>query len=793
MPPTPTDSIARMRIALVSPYSWNFPGGVTRHIDALAREFIASGHHVRVLAPVDPDDRLTRRLHRRAPDPAPVPDFVVPLGRTVALPMNGAMSRLCLKPEAVLRMRAELRGGDFDVIHVHEPIAPALGWDACCFDAGVPVVGTFHVYSSSWLPNTGARLVGARRVFNRLHARIAVSEAARWTGERFFGGTYHVVPNGVDIAAAPREPKPLNDAMRIVFVGREEERKGLPVLLSAFAGLRQHVPASLEVIGADPEGVEPLLAQVEGGMNGIETLGRVDDDELWRRLHGADVLCAPSLGGESFGMVLTEAFAAGTPVVASEIAGYRQVVTHGRDGLLVPPGDPLALAEALRSLSVDPARRREMGVAARERAQDFAWPQVARQVASVYEEAIEAPEPAGQLDGLRAKAGLVQGDLTTSRRARRLPSLEPRPVPQGTRASRVLASARRIALAVSAIVGIFLAFLALRRVGVENVVTTLVHSSPIWVLVALGLFSTSMFVRAVSWFQIVRAALPERPVQRRTILSATSIGVLMSATLPARLGEPSRALIVARRLGRMRETLPVVAGTLVSQTLLNLLALLLLAVVVVGSNDILRGHEGVLILVSLLPLALAAAVLIVPSLVEASRRRAGFGSQRQGTFARMAQEAAAALLRLRKGLVVFRMPRPAAWATSAQLAAWGLQLLGAFALLLALELDNRAGLGAAAAVLFAVNVTAVLPATPSNVGVFQIAVITVLTGAYGVPAAAALGYGIILQGVEVATALLFGLPALIREGVSWRDVRMRALAATPVELSPRTSPLPDPR
>ena len=298
-------------------------------------------------------------------------------------------------------------------------------------------MGTFHAYSSGWLPNAIARTIGARRVFNRLHARIAVSEAARWTGERFFGGTYDVVPNGVDLDAAPRGPKPVNDALRIVFVGREEERKGLPVLLSAFAGLRQHVPVRLEVIGADPEGVEPLLAQVEGGMNGIETLGRVDDEELWRRLHGADVLCAPSLGGESFGMVLTEAFAAGTPVVASEIAGYRQVVTHGRDGLLVPPGDPLALAEALRSLSVDPARRREMGAAARTRAVDFAWPHVAQQVTSVYERAIEAPEPAGRLETMRAKAGLVQGDLTASRRARRLPSLEPRPVVQGSRASRL--------------------------------------------------------------------------------------------------------------------------------------------------------------------------------------------------------------------------------------------------------------------------------------------------------------------------------------------------------------------
>ena len=383
MPPTAIDSIARMRIALVSPYSWTFPGGVTRHIDALAREFLAEGHHVKVLSPVDPDDRLTRALHRRAPDPAPLPDYVVPLGRTFSLPMNGAMSRLAVNADSVIRLRSELRAGGFDVIHVHEPIAPIVGWDACTFDAGAPVVGTFHAYSSSWIPNTIARTIGARRVFNRLHARIAVSEAARWTGERYFGGTYDVIPNGVDTERrAARARSPPSDALRVVFVGREEERKGLPVLLSAFAGLRQHIPVRLQMIGAEADGVEPLLAQVEGGMDGIEVLGRVDDAELWRRLHEADVLCAPSLGGESFGMVLTEAFAAGTPVVASDIAGYRQVVTHGRDGLLTTPGDPLELAEALRSLWLDPVRRAQMSVAARERAEDFAWPQVARRVAS---------------------------------------------------------------------------------------------------------------------------------------------------------------------------------------------------------------------------------------------------------------------------------------------------------------------------------------------------------------------------------------------------------------------------
>ena len=263
------------------------------------------------------------------------------------------------------------------------------------------------------------------------------------------------------------------------------------MLLSAFAGLRQHVPVRLEVIGADPEGVEPLLAQVEGGMDGIETLGRVDDEELWRRLHGADVLCAPSLGGESFGMVLTEAFAAGTPVVASEIAGYRQVVTHGRDGLLVPPGRPARAGRgAALAVGSTPRAGAEMGVAARARAADFAWPHVAAAGRpSVYERAIEAPEPAG-----RAGDDARQGGPRAGRPARasrpRPPAAVARAARRSCRRSRGVAFARqrppRGARPSSAIIGVLLAFLALRRVGVDNVVTTLVHSSPIWVLIALG-------------------------------------------------------------------------------------------------------------------------------------------------------------------------------------------------------------------------------------------------------------------------------------------------------------------
>jgi len=776
-----------MRVALVCPYSWTLPGGVTRHVDALARELDAQGHDVRVLSAVDPPDRLAATIHGRRPEPGPLPDYVVPLGRTIALPANGAVSNLSFSPGAVARLRSELRAGRFDVVHVHEPIAPALGWDACCFD-GAPVVGTFHAYSAKWLPNAGATLAGARRMFNKLHARIAVSEAARWTGERYFGGTYEVIPNGVDLSAAPRGPKPRADRFRILFVGREEERKGLPVLLSAFAGLREHVPASLEVVGARTEAVEPLLAGDAGLGEGVELLGRVDEGELWRRLHEADVLCAPSLGGESFGMILIEAFAAGTPVVASDIAGYREVVTHGRDGLLVPHGRPLELAEALRSLWLDPERRIRMGVSARARAADFAWPRVAARVRGTYERAVAAPSPRGATQRAAVKLGLRASDLSPRKPPRRLPSLEP-PAEQRSGRARVGAAVRRGALVLSAAAGVVLAFLALRRVGAENVFGMLVRSSPSWVLVALGLFSASMFLRAVSWYAIVRAALPGRPVKRRVVLSGTLIGVLMSATLPARLGEPSRALIVARRLGRMRETLPVLVGTLVSQTLLNVLALALLGVLVASTTDLFKGHETALAIVGAVPVALIAAVVAAPWLLGAGRR---FPSS-EGALGRVIRSVAAALTRLRRGLAVFRRVRYAAWATSAQLAAWGLQLLGAFVLLLALDLESRAGLGAAAAVLFAVNVTAVLPATPSNVGVFQLAVITVLSGVYGVPTAAALGYGIILQAVELATAVAFGLPALIGEGLSWRDVRTRALAAAPVELAPRESPMPQAR
>ena len=759
-----------MRIAIVTPYSWTYAGGVNRHVAALAEALVGRGHEVRVLAPWDPPGRLSRALHRAAPDTPERPDYLIPLGRTLGFGANGAVSNLSVFPVGVTTMRRELHSGRFDIVHVHEPAAPVLSWDACSF-AGAPVVGTFHAYSTKPMPNRIANLLGARRKFNQLHARIAVSEAAAWTGRRWFGGEYRVIPNGVDLDAPPVAPKPPSRELRVLFVGRPEERKGLPVLLQAFQGLAEHVPTRLTVIGADGNGVQRYLDDPDAESH-IEALGRVGGDELWRRLHEADVLCAPSLAGESFGMVLMEAFAAGTPVVASAIAGYSDVVTDGADGVLVPPADPQRLAEELQRMYLEPARREAMGRAARAKAGRYAWPRVAEQVEEVYEEVRRAPEP-GRAAALAGRAGLKPIGGGARRPPRRLASLDPAPA----RAVARHRAARRIGLAVAGAIGVGLTALAANRVGLQNVVASIVRSDAGWVLIATALMMASMLMRAVSWFAIARASLPRSPLRRRDVTSATMIGVLMSATLPARLGEPARAMVLARRTGRMRETFPVLLGTLVSQTALNIVALTMLGAIIVATTDLFHSSSMRLFVFSAAPLLVLLLVIAAPVVV-----RQGSSDGRVG---RIVAAVRGALLRVRSGLQVFREPRRGALAAAAQLAAWGIQLLACTALFEALGLRGDLGIGAAAAVLFAVNVTAVVPATPSNIGVFQLAVISVLTTGFGISAADALAYGVILQAVEIATAVALGLPALVREGLTWSDMRLRALSAAPVRLSPR--------
>jgi phosphatidylinositol alpha-mannosyltransferase len=762
-----------MRVGLVSPYSWTYPGGVTRHIEALAGELLAAGHDVRVLAPYDHDDRRTALLHRGTrPQRRTAPDWLVPLGGTIGWPLNGAVSNLAGTPSAVAKLRRELRAGGFDVVHLHEPVAPTIGWDALT-SADAPLVGTFHCYSESTPPHAVAAWMGARRKLNRLAVRIAVSDAAAWTGRRFYGGEYRIVPNGVVLPPAGAPPARLRapwEPLEIVFVGQAVDRKGLPILLRAFEALRGHVRARLTIVGASEPEVAPLLVD----HSGVTVLGRVSDAEKRAALERADVLAAPSLGGESFGMVLTESFAAGTTVVASDIAGYRDVVRDGVDGLLVPRGDATALAETLRDLALAPERTAALGAAAGAGAERYAWPKVAAEVVCAYEDARRVPQPVGAAERAAVRVGLRSADLGPRRPARRLPSLEPSP-PTARRAGAML---RRGALVLAALGAAGGSYLALDRIGLDRVAHTLVTSSPTWVLVGLALMCVSMILRAVSWHAILKAALPESRPRFTDAWQGTAVGVLMSATLPARLGEPSRALIVARRIGRPREALPVVIGTLVSQTLLNVLALVILGAVMFSTVGLFAGRQQALVWYALAPLAVLVLVLVAPALVRSGLPR------RSARVRRWMRQARAGATRVRRGLVVFRRPRLGAAAVTMQLGAWTLQLVSCYVLLVALGLDHRgADLGAAAAVLFAVNVSAVLPVTPSNVGVFQAACMAVLIGAYGIGAADALGYGINLQAVEVATAVVLGAPALVKEGLSWREVRLRAMHTAPVELS----------
>jgi phosphatidylinositol alpha-mannosyltransferase len=767
--------MGRMRIALVSPYSWTYPGGVTRHIEALAERFIDDGHHVRVLAPFDPHDRLAAAMHRGAwPQPLTQPDYLVSLGRTVGIKANGAVSNVSLTPYGLAMMHQTLRTGGFDVVHIHEPIAPVLCWIGTD-RTRLPLVGTFHTYSASRVANGIANLLGARRMFNRLHVRIAVSEAAAWTNRRFFGGHYRLIPNGVHVdrdAALAGSSRPVGDRLKIVFVGQAVERKGLPVLLRAFEALREHLPCELTLVGPSPEELEPLL--LDG--RGVRALGKVDEATKRAELQKADLLCAPSLGGESFGMVLTEAFAAGTPVVASDIAGYRDVVHDGVDGVLVQRGDPQALAETLRDLWHEPARICDMARAAVDSAERFAWPRVAEQVLEAYGDAIATPTPQGFVRNAAVRVGARAADLKPHAPARRLGSLDPVPARR-----RLPALARRAAVLAVSLVAAALGVYALQKIGLQNIASALISSSPSFVLLALAFMCGAMALRAVSWHAILRAALPRARVRLFDAMQGTFIGVLMSSTLPARLGEPARALVVARRTGRPRENLPVVLGTIVSQTILNVVALLILGGIMFSAVSVFAGHQDALLLAALVPAVMLVAVLAAPTVLRGSALSDRLKLEPVRAFL---VQARGALQRVRAGLVVFKQPRLGTVASAGQLGAWAMQCVSCYLLLIALGLDHKTGIAAAAGVLFAVNVTAVVPATPANLGVFQAACAAVLHAGWHVPYGDGVAYGVILQAVEVATAVLMGGPALLKEGMSWREIKLRTMHATPVKLSP---------
>ena len=367
-----------MKVGIVVPYSWSFGGGVVDHAEAQARALETVGIETRLLIGNDPPGSFSRILHPRQGRPGPPPARVIPLGRSVIVPGNGALSNLVLSPHALPQLRRALARERFDVVHVHEPLAPMLSPAALALWDG-PTVATFHAAGDSTWRRLAEPLWGF--LLGRIDLRVAVSEEARLAAAPFAPGHYEVIPNGVEI---PPEVEPGNRADRIVFAGRHDPRKGLPVLLRAWPRLRE-TGVRLRVLGADPLAVRLLLARLRISEEGIDILGFVEDAALTEELAGAKLLVAPSLGNESFGMTITRAFACATPVVASDISGYREVVTEGT-GALIPPGDPDALAEAIVTLLGDEAARAERGRAARARAEsEYAWPLLARRLADCYE------------------------------------------------------------------------------------------------------------------------------------------------------------------------------------------------------------------------------------------------------------------------------------------------------------------------------------------------------------------------------------------------------------------------
>jgi phosphatidylinositol alpha-mannosyltransferase len=376
-----------MKLGIVVPYSWSFWGAVIEHAELQADALRRLGVETRTIMGNDPPGSFTRALHPRLGRHGKPPPDVIPVGRSVIVPANGSLPNVVLSPRTPGRIRRALERERFDLLHLHEPMTPAI-CVAALAHARCPVVATWHAAGEGmkW-PKVGMPLWGF--LADRIDVRIAVSEAARRSANEYAPGEYEVVPNGVLI---PPEAEPGSREHTVLFVGRQEQRKGLPVLLRAWADIRTRTGAELRVIGSDPLAVRLIMARERVPADGIRVLGFLPQEELTRELLAAKAMVAPSLGGESFGMVLTRAFACATPVVASDIPGYRDVMTE-EAGMLVPPGDPRALANAVVALLGDEQRRRIFGANARLVAQEhYSWDQIARRLLVLYEGAL-AREP----------------------------------------------------------------------------------------------------------------------------------------------------------------------------------------------------------------------------------------------------------------------------------------------------------------------------------------------------------------------------------------------------------------
>jgi phosphatidyl-myo-inositol alpha-mannosyltransferase len=379
-----------VKVGIVVPYSWSFWGAVVEHAESQAAALRGLGVDTRLIMGNDPPGSFTRVLHPRLGRHGLPPDEVIPVGRSVIVPANGSLPNIVLSPRSVYRIRRALERERFDLLHLHEPMTPAICVAVLAL-ARSPVVATFHAAGTKlgWT-KVGMPMWGF--LLDRIDERIAVSEQARDTAMGYAPGEYHIVPNGILI---PPSVDPAGREHRVAFVGRHEPRKGLQVALRAWPEIHRRTGARLRVIGSDPLAVRLLLARLRVPDRGIDVLGFLSQDDLTKELVRAKALVAPSLGGESFGMVLTRAFACATPVVASDIVGYRDVMTD-ETSVAVPPDDPGALTEGVVALLEDEARRAVMGAAARRLAEErYSWDEIARSLVGIYEQALgRTREPA---------------------------------------------------------------------------------------------------------------------------------------------------------------------------------------------------------------------------------------------------------------------------------------------------------------------------------------------------------------------------------------------------------------
>ncbi len=371
-----------MRIGIVCPYSFDAPGGVQFHIRDMAEELERRGHYVRVLAPSTQEE---------------TPHWLDSVGGSFAVPFNGSVARLAFGPRVSRKTKKWLEEGDFDVLHIHEPGTPSVGMLAL-FKADVPVVATFHsAMEKSKLRSLTAGMIAP--VLEKISARIAVSEEAKRTLLEHHGGNAIVIPNGV-FTKAYLEAEPIgaweakDDAPVIVFLGRlDESRKGLPVFAGAIPKvLEKHPGARFLIAGrGEADALKPVL---EAHPDSVEVLGEISESEKESLLKGATVYVAPQLGGESFGIVLVEAMAAGTHVIASDIPAFEAVLDGGAAGDLFKSGDSNSLAAAINEAIEDPERSAEIAAKGNKRAEIYDWGSVTDRVMDVYEAVVPwGPRP----------------------------------------------------------------------------------------------------------------------------------------------------------------------------------------------------------------------------------------------------------------------------------------------------------------------------------------------------------------------------------------------------------------